>query len=121
MPNPRSDTPIELPGSAGNGPFALGLAHACGAGSDGKKIACWGENRYGQLGDGTFEDRVTPTVLGQGPGTVLSLSAGAQHTCVVASGGAVFCFGRNDHGQLGDGTSLSEPRPVTVMLPCPVP
>ena len=44
----------------------------------------------------------------------LSASAGAMHTCAVKGDGSVWCWGRNDHGQLGDGTGSTQAAPVQV-------
>ena len=89
-----------------------GSYHVCALQSDGAAY-CWGDNRYGQLGDGTQEDRSLPTPVT----TSLrfeSLSAGWYHTCGLAADGSAHCWGDNHHGQLGDGTTGSShtPRPV---------
>ncbi|MGB4835765.1 MAG: hypothetical protein WBP28_06825, partial [Nostocoides sp.] len=65
---------------------------------------CWGANTFGRLGDGTDTSRTLPVaVIGLPPG-VAALSAGAEHACALTQGGALFCWGANSQGQLGDGT-----------------
>jgi len=97
---------------------AAGEQHTCAVLDDGSAW-CWGDNRRGQLGDGTSIDRSTPTrVVGPG-GTgqlsgVVAITAGSEHTCAVTSSGAVYCWGQNRNGQLGIGTKKSQSSPVQV-------
>lgn len=94
-----------------------GSAHSCVLAPDGV-VRCWGANNYGQLGDGTLTaSAVAVAVLAAGgaPLTgVTALAAGANHTCARLTTGRVVCWGRNDAGQLGDGSTTRRPNPVTV-------
>lgn len=79
-------------------------AHACALRATGE-LYCWGDNTFGQLGDGTYTTTNDP-VLAKLDG-VLSVSAGEFQTCVIAGNGG-FCWGRALDGQLGDGSTNHE-------------
>ncbi len=83
---------------------SAGSIHSCGITGTGEAY-CWGDNFYGQIGDGTETNRNTPTRVG---GEVLfaSISAGWDHTCGLATDQAVYCWGRNLEGQLGLGDAI---------------
>ena len=74
-------------------------------------VECWGDNTFGQLGDGTTQERAIPTRVVGLPRGVQAVVVGALHTCVLTAAGAVWCWGRNDEGQLGDGTQVPQ-RPL---------
>jgi alpha-tubulin suppressor-like RCC1 family protein len=94
------------------------IAHTC-ARSSGGAVSCWGDNGFGEIGDGTMVNRASPTAVGALSG-VLHMSAGAKATCAVVPGGApVSCWGANDVGELGNGTMMGSPVPVSTLLSCP--
>ncbi len=69
---------------------------------------------YGQLGDGTTTNRNTPTQtssLGTDR-TAVAITAGHSHTCAILDDGSVSCWGRNNYGQLGDGTTTDRNTPT---------
>jgi alpha-tubulin suppressor-like RCC1 family protein len=75
-------------------------------------ILCWGNNKYGQLGDGTGEKRNVPTAVAgitQGAAKVVT---GWNHTCAVMGNGELQCWGWNYYGQLGNGNRTSQSKPV---------
>lgn len=101
---------VGLGSGSGVTAVAAGGNHTCAAVKG--ELRCWGHNRHGQLGDGTFEDRNAPVVVaGASEPTLIALAG--DHTCAVAAG-LVLCWGRADAGQLGRGQPLSSPVPVRV-------
>ncbi len=92
-----------------------GGLHSCGVATD-NRAYCWGENHYGQLGDGTFSDardRVRPGAVVGGLEFV-QLSLTGAHTCGVTTDRRLYCWGMNFYGQLGDGSSQHQSSPVAV-------
>lgn len=95
--------------------------HAC-AKLMGGDLRCWGENDFGQLGDGTTVAKPSPTAVSALAGIVLDIavSSGAQgSSCAVLTNGQIHCWGGNGEGQLGDGTQVAHaaPAPATVSVP----
>jgi len=107
--------PQEIAGlSSGVVSIVGGGNHTCALTSAGG-VQCWGANASGQLGDGTFVDRTTPTdVVGLSSG-VKALFGGVVHTCALMAAGGAKCWGANLDGQLGDGTKTTSPIPVDVV------
>jgi alpha-tubulin suppressor-like RCC1 family protein len=92
-----------------------GALHTCALLQSGA-MQCWGDNYYGQLGNGsTINSNIPVTVKGLTSHAV-AITAGNQHTCALLQSGAMQCWGYNQYGQLGDGSSGSSPvtSPVTV-------
>ena len=109
-----SVTPREpLPVGIGASRLATGTAHSCGVTSTGG-LRCWGDNRSGQLGDGTsISGSIAADVTGLSSG-VVSVVVGSAHTCALSTDGVVKCWGLNKYGQLGDGSSTSRSTPTDV-------
>ena len=93
----------------------LGKAHSCATNYSGE-IYCWGRNSFGQLGDGTIQNRLTPTMVNLPIGySAISVSAGGDHSCAILNGSQPACWGRNSQGQLGDGTLLGKLEPRIIV------
>jgi len=117
----QRNTPVAVPGLSGvvsvsaNG----GAAPAFGPGSqtfalksDGT-VWAWGWNLFGQLGDGTTTQRVSPVPV-QGLTGIVAVSSGYTHTAALKADGTVWAWGDNTYGQLGDGTTIQRNSPVAV-------
>ena len=95
----------------------LGYYHSCAILDDGS-LKCWGHNGNGQLGIGSYTEQSTPQLVSLGAGrTAVEVSAGDLHTCAVLDDGSLKCWGSNNNGQLGDGSSTNSNTPVAVSLP----
>jgi len=92
--------------------ITIGSSHSCALLSGGYAL-CWGENTYGQLGDGTNISRSIPVPVSGGYNYTM-ISAGDAHTCGLLGNGSVLCWGYNEHGSLGSGTLENSLFPVYV-------
>ena len=94
---------------------AAGLVFTCAIDAPGI-VYCWGANRFGQLGDGTTVDRVTPVIVSALPQDIVSLSAALASTCAVSGAvGALYCWGYNNDGQLGVTGAMMYTTPTLVI------
>ena len=93
-----------------------GVEHACVLMQDGS-VRCWGSNDYGQLGDGSTDLSTTPVVVQNLGGQAQAVRVGDDFSCALLTNGSVRCWGRNNHGQLGVGSTDDSRLPATVILP----
>jgi uncharacterized repeat protein (TIGR02059 family) len=116
-----SYTPVGVSGlSSGVTAITAGVYHTCALLSSGA-VKCWGQNTYGQLGNGSSStDSYTPVDVHSSASVstplsgVTAITASLNHTCALLSSGAVKCWGRNNDGQLGDKTTTQRTTPVDV-------
>ena len=117
-----SSTPVQVKGAGGAGfltgvtQVSAGAQHTCALVSSGAvSVWCWGDDSYGQLGDGTIGDadnvRLTPVqVEGVGGSSFLTgvtkVSSGGYHTCALTPAGSVRCWGNDYEGELGNNVTL---------------
>lgn len=95
--------------------LAMGYGHACVI-VDGT-VKCWGDNSSGEAAqppsqDGTY----VPFDVAGLPGPAVELSLGQRHTCATLQSGKVFCWGDNEDGKLGDGTTAQSNAPKEPVL-----
>lgn len=106
-------TPTAVPGlESGVAAISAGVAHNCALMQSGN-VKCWGRNAYGELGDGTTIQRLTPVAV-QGLAGVSALRSGLYYNCALTNAGGIKCWGDNTFGNLGDGTQTARTAPVDV-------
>ena len=112
-----STVPVNVLGAAlGTTSLTAGLAHTCAMVSDGT-AKCWGDNTFGQLGDGTGATSYLPAIVFGLAGTAsIAAGAGSDHTCAVTRGHTLKCWGRNTDGQLGNGATANVAFPIDVTV-----
>ncbi|MBK8218651.1 MAG: hypothetical protein IPK71_33385 [Myxococcales bacterium] len=118
----KGGTPVQVAGVEGAVAISGGAEHFCALTSRGS-VLCWGDNRFGQLGQGSRSDAGDagmptigrPTAITGIIGTVTAVGAGGDHSCAATSDEAVYCWGDNGRSELGDGTDKRmSPVPVAV-------
>ena len=112
----NANTPGVVVGLTGATAIATGSNHVCAVLGDGG-LDCWGQNNNGQLGvtlDGGVVNEPNAVAV-PGISGVVGVTAGANHTCALIADGGVDCWGDNNLGQVGIGTTTSN-----VLTPTPV-
>jgi alpha-tubulin suppressor-like RCC1 family protein len=112
--NASTPTLVKLPAGVTATGINVGFGHALASTSTGAVYA-WGYNNVGQVGDGTVVSRVNPVLVKLPAGvTATSVSAGYAHSLAVTAAGAVYAWGYNATGQLGNGTKTNSASPVKI-------
>ena len=100
--------------------IALGLQHSCAVLVSGQ-VACWGDDEFGQLGDGVAGGKYSGKAkIAGGVSGARSIAVGTGHTCAATHSGSVYCWGDNQWYQLGDGTKVGTSTAKVVKLPEPI-
>ena len=111
---------VKAPAGVSFDSVTAGRLHTCGVTAAGTAY-CWGGNGFGQLGDGSTTNRLTPVLVVAPAGVSFAVvDAGDFHTCGVTAAGTAYCWGGNGIGQLGDGTTTDRSSPVLVQAPAGV-
>jgi alpha-tubulin suppressor-like RCC1 family protein len=113
----ESHVPVDVVGFASGGVAVdAGTDHTCAVTSVGA-VKCWGSNFDGRLGDGTTTESHVPVAVSGLAAGVVAVAGGDSHTCAVATGGVVKCWGDNLYGELGINSNSDSHVPVDVMGP----
>ena len=111
-----STTPVQVAGIAGAVAVSAGWLHACALLGDGT-IHCWGQNQFGQLGNGTTSGSTTQVRVSAISAAVAVTAGWWHHSCALLGDGTVRCWGVNEWGQFGNGTTTGSSTPVTMRFP----
>lgn len=108
-----ADTPVPVSGGMKFRSVHAGTLFTCGISTD-DAVYCWGSNAQGRLGNGSKQDDSRTPVRVSGPGFLSISIGGGGHVCGIGVDGKAYCWGRNEDGELGNGSHLSSPVPVPV-------
>jgi alpha-tubulin suppressor-like RCC1 family protein len=89
---------------------------SCGITSDDRAL-CWGNNGGGYLGVGHANHPVLQPTEVTGLHAFVAIDLGRAHLCAVEASAALYCWGQNGAGQLGDGTQANRTEPIAVTVP----
>ncbi|MEY3360834.1 MAG: hypothetical protein RL531_553 [Actinomycetota bacterium] len=125
---PDSPTPYRiLTGLAADGitPVSIGTGwanvdvaqtHVCAVRTTGNQLFCWGDNAFGQFGDGTFDAQYVPKRVA-GSFSWGQVTTGDYHSCARNISNKPFCIGDNAAGQLGNGDDFPPDPPLLTNSP----
>lgn len=115
-----SSTPVRISAPAGVTftDVGAGEQHFCAVAGDGRAF-CWGGNDDGQVGNGASGSDVRTPAPVQAPVGVLfaAVAGGVGHSCAATTDGRVFCWGYNEDGELGNGSTAGSAVPVRALTP----
>ncbi len=111
--DPGIEEPLRVPGFQSWVEVSAGHDHSCGLTADGS-VWCWGDNVTGQLGGGDTFGKSFQPVLVDSNVEFTAVVAGYYQSCGLAASEQMYCWGRNDQGQIGDGTTDNRFSPVSV-------
>jgi alpha-tubulin suppressor-like RCC1 family protein len=106
------ETPVEVKSLSGAIRLSSGSYHTCAV-LTGGAIDCWGDNQWGQLGNGTLANANVPSPV-KAISNATAVAGGEEYTCAALSSGHIECWGRNYWDQLGNGTEANSSVPVEV-------
>jgi alpha-tubulin suppressor-like RCC1 family protein len=108
--------PFQLPSLSDLADISAGYSHTCAVRRDGT-VWCWGQNSWGELGNGNTNPGLVPVPVQLPTGvSAVAVAAGNEFTCALSQDPAVFCWGANGFGQLGQGSTDMLPHPVPMLV-----
>ena len=109
-------TPVSVVNLSGAVDVGAGGSHACAVLASGG-VRCWGENDNGRLGDGNTGGNInrSSSVVVTGLSDAIAVDSGGAQSCALRANGALSCWGANNLGQLGIGTTVDNAVPVAVL------
>ena len=111
-----SQVPVTIATSALNGDALQvdsGTSHTLALKGDGT-VWSWGNNQYGQLGNGTTTSNSTPAQITALAGSFVAIAAGGSHSIALKNDGTVWVWGYNADGELGNSTTTNSTSPIAV-------
>jgi alpha-tubulin suppressor-like RCC1 family protein len=115
-------TPIDPGDGNDDRPFTALVSGLCALGNSGQAY-CWGRNTFGSVGNGeasgtwggsVYAPTAVKSPIGELPQLFRMMGGKDLHTCGIATDGFAYCWGANESGELGDGTTRDSPLPVKV-------
>ena len=113
----RTD-PVQVGTATDWGSVATFTKSTCGTRGASRELFCWGDGQWGEIGDGTAQDRLVPTDVALAANSDWIAIGGSNgidiYTCGLQGNGKIFCWGSQAFGAVGDGVVASKNAPVQV-------
>jgi len=106
-------TPTAIPGTLASGVSAIAAGASHSLAIKGGAVFGWGYNFYGQVGNNSLVNQLTPTPLTVLTSNVTAIAGGTDHSLAIM-GGAVYAWGRNQNGQLGINSTVNQLIPTAI-------
>lgn len=108
-----SFVPVQVAGITDAAVLEVGTSHTCTVLAN-QRVKCWGSNYRGQIDPNSPEYERTPVTVSSITNASATITTGIDHTCALLTDGTIKCWGSNNYGQLGNGTTTDSLVPVTV-------
>jgi alpha-tubulin suppressor-like RCC1 family protein len=107
-------TPAQVTGlGSGVSKLFIGSSKSCAVMAD-RSVKCWGQNRFGELGDDTMADQTSPVLVTGMPGVPQQIAFGDSYSCMLLLDGGIQCRGSKSYGALGNGDPAQRDTPQDV-------
>ncbi len=116
----NSSVPVTVSGITNVIAVAAGDVHTCAVLSGGT-VQCWGDNSIGELGNNDPPMNSSVPVTVSGITNAVAVAAGGADSCALLNDGTVQCWGENNYGQVGNGTTTGVTEGMMAYIAVPVP